>query len=126
MSFLCKQGTTSVRTLESLYWLGVRLLHSEASPDSQIFSIDQWDPYVYLDRLGPASLPTPTEALTAVLSTQTLRGEDGREHAARDEVVCKTKLLIVPGYPFQLCVSFLAAFTSKLFSDVLTCIFYVS
>lgn len=35
-------GTTTVRTLESLYWFGVKL---QNNPDLQLMHIEQWEPY---------------------------------------------------------------------------------
>ena len=35
-------GTTSVRTLESLYWLGVKILTGK---EDNVSDIHQWDPY---------------------------------------------------------------------------------
>ena len=37
-------GTTSVRTLESLYWLGVKLIHDPSGCRSEL-SLGQWEPY---------------------------------------------------------------------------------
>lgn len=79
-------GTTSVRTLESLYWLGVKLL--EGNQDSQLeLSISQWEPY------QANSSITLTESLEALLSLMRNRGTTIL-HAF-------TKIIIVPGYRFR-------------------------
>ncbi|GIV23393.1 MAG: S-adenosylmethionine:tRNA ribosyltransferase-isomerase [Bacteroidia bacterium] len=68
-------GTTSLRTVESLYWLGTLAL--------------QGKPNAYLPALlwqGAEALPPPKEALTALPAP--LQGQ--------------TQLYILPGYPFQL------------------------
>lgn len=83
------QGTTSVRTLESLYWFGTRLLCGERAE----FDVDQWEPYERLDQMGERDLPSPTEALEAMLKWSGL--VDG-------PIFGKTRLLIVPGYPFKM------------------------
>ena len=58
-------GTTSLRTLESLYWWGARLLHEEGRQDSCAWAsarlaVGQWDPLLF-----PAA--APHRALEAVL-----------------------------------------------------------
>ena len=75
-------GTTSVRTLESLYWYGVRL---QQEPEAAM-QVDQWDPYT----LAPLE---HTEALDNVL-----RRLD-RQHS--DTLVGETRLMIAPGYRYR-------------------------
>ncbi len=85
-------GTTSVRTLESLYWFGVDLLAGRR-PEQASFYVGQWAPY---DPDGDCN-PTvqPERALKAVSNWL-------REHnLARLEG--ETQLMILPGYRFQLC-----------------------
>jgi S-adenosylmethionine:tRNA ribosyltransferase-isomerase len=76
-------GTTSLRTLESLFWHGVALLRGTAVT----MEVDQWQPYTGLP------LPTAREALHAVLLS--LGPGD------RDALFGRTSLLIAPGYSFQ-------------------------
>ncbi|PSR11119.1 MAG: S-adenosylmethionine tRNA ribosyltransferase [Bacteroidetes bacterium] len=82
-------GTTSMRTLESLYWLGVRVLRDPAQ-DLQEFTITQWEPY----ETPAALLPSPAAAIQ-VLCQQL-------DRQALDTVSGYTQLLIAPGYPSQL------------------------
>jgi S-adenosylmethionine:tRNA ribosyltransferase-isomerase len=81
-------GTTSVRTLESLYWHGAKIIAGEAGekPD-----IAQWDPY-RLAALG--NLPDAAEAMQAVLAEIK---KSGSEFANG-----RTRLFIVPGYEFRI------------------------
>ncbi len=89
-------GTTSVRTLESAYWLGARLLRDGQSDDVGVVErLDQWEPYELMDKLGVDGLPTPTEALNGVVNS--MRDVESLNIA--------TKLLIVPSYPFQMYVT---------------------
>jgi len=77
-------GTTSVRTLESLYWLGVKILEGMDISEG----ISQWDPY---------NLPgnySVDDALNAVLDYMTLNN-----HSFFNS---KTAIIIVPGYQFRL------------------------
>lgn len=73
-------GTTSVRTLESLYYIGVRLADNPDATEEQLH-IDQWEPYDtkpglapvdairnivdYLDRNGLSSLHGSTQIIIA-------------------------------------------------------------
>jgi len=77
-------GTTSARTLESLYWLGSRLIHSGVSPEKEL---GQWEPYH-----KPSDLPMP-EAMEALLQWLTTHKKETLEGS--------TGLLIVPGYRFR-------------------------
>lgn len=56
----------------------------------------QWEPYQRLDELGESNLPTAEEALRAVLKWN--NGQGGIIRGL-------TRLLIVPGYPFQMYVN---------------------
>ncbi len=94
-------GTTSMRSLESLYWLGARWAGSggqragsnESSapgpPPSGSFHVGQFEPY------QTENSPTPADALRAVLRRM--------EAENRHQLVGKTEIMIVPGYPFRLC-----------------------
>lgn len=77
-------GTTSVRTLESLYYLGV---HIAENPDNPNLHVDQWEPY------EPHTLTTE-QALQAILDYL------NRRHLWTLEAT--TQILIVPGFAFRL------------------------
>ncbi len=79
-------GTTSVRTLESLYWLGARILEQRKSGED--LYTDQWE---YLSR-GTA-IPAE-ESLAALLEYMNKRNM-GTLHAS-------TRLFIIPGYRFRI------------------------
>lgn len=91
-----KQGTTSVRTLESVYWQGARILlggSSNLTETGDCF-VGQWQPYEALDEVGCADcLPPVEEALEAAA--------EAAETAGFSDVSGVTRLLIIPGYPFQ-------------------------
>ena len=80
-------GTTSMRTLESIYWYGVQLLLGTNSE----FKIDKLAPYDYVTN----DLPGRDDALNEVLKfmnknqTEKLAGE--------------TSIFIFPGYKFKIC-----------------------
>jgi len=79
-------GTTSSRTLESIYWMGTKLTKNPAAE----FSIDQSDPFEY-----SGGAPCKNEALEAVLEAMKRR--------KLDTIVCKTSIFIYPGYQFRMC-----------------------
>ncbi|MDQ2794930.1 MAG: S-adenosylmethionine:tRNA ribosyltransferase-isomerase, partial [Bacteroidota bacterium] len=83
-------GTTSLRTLETLYWLGVGLrLNPNARPDALL--VTQWQPY---EQAEAAAGISAADALTALLHHLETQGTDALE--------ASTRLLIAPGYRFRL------------------------
>ncbi len=79
-------GTTSLRTLESLYWLGTSLVRQ---PEQATLTVTQWQPY---EETEPAISPEASlEALLAHL-----------EATGTDTLEASTRLLIAPGYQFRL------------------------
>ena len=80
-------GTTSMRTIESLYWIGVKLLVGVSMGDKGI-SVSQWDPY---------DLPqefSKEESLKAILAYCESRG--------LTQLSGVTSVLIAPGYTFRI------------------------
>ena len=80
-------GTTSMRSLESLYWYGVKLSRQEITE----FWIEKLYPYQFLED----ELPTATEALRAIL--------DFMDKERLDEITGETEIFIFPSYGFRLC-----------------------
>lgn len=78
-------GTTSLRTLESLHWLGVKLL---LYGDLKKFELAQWEAYDLMQH--PISYKESLQALRQHL-----------ENTNQHELHCRTSLLIVPGYLFK-------------------------
>ena len=76
-------GTTSMRTLESLYWYGVKLMNH---PDAT-FEITQYDPYTLRNDINKE------EAFKAIL--------DILDKKDMDTVTGETSIYIVPGYSFR-------------------------
>ena len=81
-------GTTSARTLESLYWLGVKCSSMKIVNERQVPEISQWDPYE-MD-----GSKTKEQALTALL--------DFMESRNMEKLITRTRLLIAPGYQFRI------------------------
>ncbi len=81
-------GTTTVRTLESVYWQGVKWLHNK--PEIPLLHIEQWDPYS--DHSGK---PVSTEdSLKCVIDTL--------ERFGLAELHGETSLMIAPGYTYHI------------------------
>ena len=82
-------GTTSMRTLESLYFIGCRFLNTEASEYRNIENIHvgQFEPY------EQKSFPSTEEALRAIVAYLDATGQ----HTLHAE----TQIMIKPGYVFH-------------------------
>ncbi|RDC65092.1 S-adenosylmethionine:tRNA ribosyltransferase-isomerase [Adhaeribacter pallidiroseus] len=80
-------GTTSLRTLETLYWLGILIARN---PELKSLHVPQWLPYE-----ADAALPRPAETLQVLL--------DYLQANQLDYLRATTQLLIAPGYPFRIC-----------------------
>jgi S-adenosylmethionine:tRNA ribosyltransferase-isomerase len=80
-------GTTSLRTLESLYWLGVKT-KLDPSIEQDDLHLAQWEPYD-LEAVIPAE--------EALLSLKTWMD---KQHSER--LITKTQIIIAPGYRFRI------------------------
>jgi S-adenosylmethionine:tRNA ribosyltransferase-isomerase len=80
-------GTTSLRTLETLYWLGL-LISKNKNISSEELHLDQWFAYENVPEL------TAEESLTFLL--------DWVRKQPREKLITKTKLFILPGYQFKI------------------------
>ncbi|GAB4197771.1 MAG: S-adenosylmethionine:tRNA ribosyltransferase-isomerase [Thermoflexibacter sp.] len=87
-------GTTSMRTLESLYWYGVKLMSLLDTP----FKIAKLMPYRY--DLG--LLPSRQEAFQEVLNYM--------KRNKLEKISGETEIMIVPTYPFQVCDALITNF----------------
>ena len=82
-------GTTSVRTLESLYHIGVALLHHPEREDDALH-VGQWQPYETV--AGETDICT-TDALRAVAAYLDRHG--------LDTLHTSTQIIIAPGYRYR-------------------------
>lgn len=80
-------GTTSLRSLESLYWYGVKLYRSETTS----FQIEKLYPYPFEE----SELPSAKESLRAIAAFM--------DQEKLDHIVGETEIFIFPGYKFRLC-----------------------
>lgn len=99
-------GTTSVRTLESLYWWGAQLLSSSSSSFSSRtkqrsvsdLSLGQWDAYQHVGASTCQHDSTFVPAATALEALRKQAREEGVENVGGE-----TQLMVAPGYRFALC-----------------------
>ena len=80
-------GTTSVRTLESLYYIGI-LIHQHPEANQEELHVKQWMPY------------EPHPALTPVESLQTIL--DYLNRHIMEALHTSTQIIIAPGYEYKI------------------------
>lgn len=80
-------GTTSLRTLESLYWMGVK---AKDNLDARLrdLEIKQWDPYEIKNDLSSV------DALNSLLTWM--------KQNKKKRLVCKTQVIIIPSYNLKM------------------------
>lgn len=110
-------GTTSVRALESIYWLGIKLIQGYV-PQERLPLVKQWEAYQI-----SGDIP-PSESLSAVIE---YLGRIQKEY-----LEISTQLMIIPGYEFRMIrgmitnfhqpgstlLLLVAAFAGKAWSDI--------
>jgi S-adenosylmethionine:tRNA ribosyltransferase-isomerase len=87
-------GTTSMRSLESLFWMALRLLKNNPNFNR----VDQWDPY---------SMKIPDD-FTSKKALEILIGY--LEKTRQNELEGATQLMIVPGYHFRFATGIITNF----------------
>lgn len=89
-------GTTTLRTLETLYWLGVKLIRNPNLQENKDLHLDQWDAYESNNDTNNDSKPSIAvkDALSKLLSWM----QSHQMHS----LVTSTQLMIVPGYSFKI------------------------
>jgi S-adenosylmethionine:tRNA ribosyltransferase-isomerase len=86
-------GTTSVRTLESLYYMGVYLdKHPDASEEK--LHVKQWDPYEYGRNGGLIDGISPKKAIQNIL--------DYLNSNHLEALHSSTQIIIAPGYEYKI------------------------
>ena len=81
-------GTTSVRTLESLYYIGLKLMHNSDASEADLH-VNQWEPYEY-----QAVNVLPKEAIREVL--------DYLDRNHLPALHTSTQIIIAPGYDYKI------------------------
>jgi S-adenosylmethionine:tRNA ribosyltransferase-isomerase len=81
-------GTTSLRTIESLYWFGIKVFNDKNTKE---LSLLQWD--VYSDKLVNSTL-SANDALEALLTWM--------KNNNKERIFTQTQILIAPSYTFKI------------------------
>jgi S-adenosylmethionine:tRNA ribosyltransferase-isomerase len=98
-------GTTSLRTLESLYWMGAKIIAANNSANNSTnnshnnhanlsienISVLQWDPY---ELMPQNEFPSTATALGALCNWM--------EQNSLTRLITKTQIIIAPGYYFKI------------------------
>ena len=86
-------GTTSVRTIESLYYMGVHLLkHPDANEED--LHVKQWDPYELSEDGNLVDGITPMQAIQAII--------DYLDRNGLEALHSSTQIIIAPGYQYKI------------------------
>ncbi|WP_373840707.1 S-adenosylmethionine:tRNA ribosyltransferase-isomerase, partial [Bacteroides heparinolyticus] len=83
-------GTTSVRTLESLYHIGITLLNNPEATEEELH-VKQWQPY---------EMPGATASIPATDALQALAAYLERHHM--ETLHTSTQIIIAPGYEYRI------------------------
>jgi S-adenosylmethionine:tRNA ribosyltransferase-isomerase len=83
-------GTTAMRTLESIYWMGVKIIQ-QPNISLTALEMDQWEVYDSLSKISVSK----HDAIFAV--------KKWLQQAGMHQLIIKTRILIAPGYRFGIC-----------------------
>ena len=87
-------GTTSLRTLESLYWIGVKSFIYQREKNTPLpfneMNLGQWDAYEFADQNI-----TVAQSLNAII--------ESLQEQQCHQLIAKTQLMVTPGYDFKIC-----------------------
>lgn len=91
-------GTTSMRTIESLYWMGVKIyINPEVKTDA--ISIQQWDVY---------ETPLATTSVGSKIALQSLISWMEKNNLER--IITTTQIIICPGYQYKIAKALITNF----------------
>ena len=94
-------GTTSLRTIESVYWIGVKAFLFEQQNKKKIelneLHLGQWDAYEMME--FKVSMQDALNAIVSLLEKHKL-----------PKLIAKTQLMVTPGYQFKICNALITNF----------------
>lgn len=106
--FIIPVGTTSLRTIESLYWLGVKTIRDPAIPPEDLV-VHQWDAYEHPPAIaGRLSADASPDSPPAIAALTALLDWMDRQNSA--QLLTRTQLLITPGYPWKIAQALITNF----------------
>jgi S-adenosylmethionine:tRNA ribosyltransferase-isomerase len=82
-------GTTSLRTLESLYWIGIQLMQAKGEPNLHALHLHQWDHFQWKED----NMPTASIVFSFLLELM--------EQQNKNKLIGHTGICITPGYSFK-------------------------
>ena len=86
-------GTTSVRTIESLYYMGVHLISNPDASEEDLH-VNQWDPYEKSEDGNLVDGITPMQAIQAII--------DYLDRNGLEALHSSTQIIIAPGYTYKI------------------------
>lgn len=86
-------GTTSVRTIESLYYMGVHLLKYPEANEEELH-VKQWDPYELSEDGNLVDGINPVQAIQAII--------DYLDRNGLEALHSSTQIIIAPGYQYKI------------------------
>jgi S-adenosylmethionine:tRNA ribosyltransferase-isomerase len=105
-------GTTTLRTLETLYWLGVKLIHNPSLEENKDLHLVQWDAYVTnneWDYETNSSSSNNTDHDHTIDTNNSISVKDAlgtlqswMQSHQMHSLITSTQLMIVPGYSFKI------------------------
>lgn len=81
-------GTTSVRTIESLYYLARKIQKNPGLPQNQL-TVEQWEPYASEE----GTVISPQEAIQIII--------DYLNKNSKTQITASTQIIIAPGFVFK-------------------------
>ena len=94
-------GTTSLRTIESVYWLGVKaLIHKQRNENAMPLNdlqLGQWEAYELAEH--NFTIKVTMDALLDYLKSK-----------GTEKLIAKTQLMVTPGYQFKICNALITNF----------------
>lgn len=82
-------GTTSLRTIESLYWMGLKVINNPTIT-AEAIAVKQWEPYNLIEHKNTSA----SDALNSLIDWMTIN--------KLKRIISKTQILIAPGYTVKI------------------------
>jgi S-adenosylmethionine:tRNA ribosyltransferase-isomerase len=100
-------GTTTLRTLETLYWLGVKLINNEKLQEKKDLHLMQWDAYDASHESDNATNNDDNNINKGDKPSITVKDALGKllswmQSHQMNQLITSTQLMIVPGYTFKI------------------------
>ncbi len=103
-------GTTSMRTLESLYWLGLKAMAYPTITLSEL-TVHQWDPYIEsITQNSEQSAIATLNGSNISASIALVSLLQWMQTQKLNQLITKTQIIIAPGYQFRICSGLITNF----------------